>query len=182
MQVNYLGYPGTIGAPWLDYIIGDAVVLPFDDQDFYSEKIVHLPHCYQANDARRAIAETAPTRAEAGLPEAGFVFCCFNAAWKITPAIFDVWMRLLKAVPDSVLWLLEDNASMTRQSARRRQRAWVLIAARLVFAAARRAGGASGAPSSGGSVSGHAALWRPYHRQRCAVGRLAASHLSGTAI
>ncbi|HEX4026389.1 MAG TPA: tetratricopeptide repeat protein [Rhizomicrobium sp.] len=113
VQVNYLGYPGTIGAPWLDYIIGDAVVLPFSDQASYSEKIVHLPHCYQANDARRAIAETAPSRAEAGLPEKALVFCCFNAAWKITPAIFDVWMRLLKALPDSVLWLLEDNASMT---------------------------------------------------------------------
>ena len=112
VQVNYLGYPGTIGAPWLDYIIGDAVVLPFPDQDFYSEKIVHVPHCYQANDARRAIADTAPSRAEAGLPGEGIVFCCFNAAWKITPAIFAVWMRLLKAVPASVLWLLEDNASM----------------------------------------------------------------------
>ena len=112
VQVNYLGYPGTIGAPWLDYIIGDAVVLPFSDQNFYNEKIVHLPHCYQANDARRAIAESVPGRAEAGLPQKAFVFCCFNAAWKITPAIFDVWMRLLKAVPGSVLWLLEDNLSM----------------------------------------------------------------------
>jgi len=112
VQVNYLGYPGTIGAPWLDYIIGDAVVLPFRDQSFYSEKIVHLPHCYQANDARRAVAETVSSRAEAGLPGAGFVFCCFNAAWKITPAIFAVWMRLLKALPGSLLWLLEDNASM----------------------------------------------------------------------
>ncbi|HVW75037.1 MAG TPA: tetratricopeptide repeat protein [Rhizomicrobium sp.] len=114
VQVNYLGYPGTIGAPWLDYIIGDSVVLPFSDQDFYSERIVHLPHCYQANDARRAIAETGPSRHEAGLPGNGFVFCCFNAAWKITPAIFDVWMRLLKALPASVLWLLEDNAAMPR--------------------------------------------------------------------
>jgi protein O-GlcNAc transferase len=112
VQVNYLGYPGTIGAPWLDYIIGDAVVLPFSDQPFYSEKIVHLPHCYQANDARRAIAQAVPTRAQVGLPERGFVFCCFNAAWKITPAVFDVWMRLLRALPESVLWLLEDNASM----------------------------------------------------------------------
>ena len=112
VQVNYLGYPGTIGAPWLDYIIGDAVVLPFSDQDFYSETIIHLPHCYQPNDARRAIAETVPSRADAGLPENGFVFCCFNAAWKITPAVFDVWMGLLRAVPDSVLWLLQDNVSM----------------------------------------------------------------------
>lgn len=112
VQVNYLGFPGTIGAPWLDYIIGDAVVLPFSDQEFYSERIVHLPHCYQANDARRAIAETVPSRTEVGLPERGFIFCCFNAAWKITPAIFDVWMRILKALPGSVLWLLEDNAAM----------------------------------------------------------------------
>jgi protein O-GlcNAc transferase len=133
VQVNYLGYPGTIGAPWLDYIIGDAVVLPFGDQDFYSEKIVHLPHCYQANDARRAIAQVAPSRTEAGLPAKAFVFCCFNAAWKITPAMFDVWMRLLQAVPESVLWLLEDNAAMTvhlRAAAAARG----VDAARLVFA------------------------------------------------
>jgi len=110
VQVSYLGYPGTIGAPWLDYIIADAVVLPFSHQAFYSEKIVHLPHCYQANDSTRAIAEQTPTRAEAGLPPDGFVFCCFNAAWKITPEIIDVWMRLLAQVEGSVLWLLEDNA------------------------------------------------------------------------
>jgi predicted O-linked N-acetylglucosamine transferase (SPINDLY family) len=132
VQVNYLGYPGTV-APWLDYIIGDAVVLPFSDQAFYSEKIVHLPHCYQANDARRAIAKTAPNRAEAGLPGKGFVFCCFNAAWKITPAIFAVWMRLLKALPDSVLWLLEDNASMPRYL-RATAAAHGVDPARLVFA------------------------------------------------
>ncbi len=141
VQVNYLGYPGTSGAPWLDYIIGDAVVLPFSDQEFYSEKIVHLPHCYQANDAQRMIAGTAPSRAEAGLPELpsnsvgnAFVFCCFNAAWKITPALFDVWMRLLKALPDSVLWLLEDNSSMVahlRSAAGERG----VDAGRLVFAA-----------------------------------------------
>src|SRR6185295_18710123 len=113
VQVNYLGYPGTIGAPWLDYIIADATVLPWDHQPFYSEKIVHLPHCYQVNDSTRPIGE-APTRAEAGLPQNAFVFCCFNAAWKITPAMFDVWMRLLKSVPDSVLWLLEDNEAAKR--------------------------------------------------------------------
>lgn len=114
VQVSYLGYPGTMSAPWLDYIIGDATVLPFAHQPFYSEKIVHLPHCYQVNDATRAVAETAETavtRVAAGLPESSFVFCCFNAAWKIAPSVFDVWMRLLVAVPGSVLWLLEDNAS-----------------------------------------------------------------------
>jgi protein O-GlcNAc transferase len=133
VQVNWLGYPGTIGASWLDYIVGDALVLPFSDEPFHTEKIVHLPHCYQPNDARRAIAETTPSRAEAGLPEKGFVFCCFNAAWKITPAIFDIWMRLLKAVPNSVLWLLEDNLSMPGHL-RAEAGARGVEAARLVFA------------------------------------------------
>ncbi|HWM60619.1 MAG TPA: tetratricopeptide repeat protein, partial [Rhizomicrobium sp.] len=109
VQVNYLGYPGTIAGPWLDYIIADATVLPFDHQLFYSEKIVHLPHCYQVNDSTRPIAAETPTRGEAGLPQDSFVFCCFNAAWKITPAVFNVWMRLLTQVAGSVLWLLEDN-------------------------------------------------------------------------
>jgi predicted O-linked N-acetylglucosamine transferase (SPINDLY family) len=133
VQVSYLGYPGTIGAPWLDYIIADPIVLPFCDQPFYSEKVVHLPHCYQPNDRARAIAAEIPTRAGAGLPDTGFVFCCFNAAWKIAPAIFDVWMRLLAAVPDGVLWLLEDNADMPghlRQAAR----AHGVDPARLIFA------------------------------------------------
>jgi predicted O-linked N-acetylglucosamine transferase (SPINDLY family) len=132
VQVNYLGYPGTIGAPWLDYILADARVLPFERQPFYSEKIVHLPHCYQANDSMRAIGET-PTRAQAGLPDEGFVFCCFNAAWKITPAMFDVWMHLLASVPGSVLWLLDDN-----ETAKRNLRAAALSrgidTARLIFA------------------------------------------------
>jgi len=134
VQVNYLGYPGTIGAPWLDYIIGDAVVLPFADQQFYSEKIVQLPHCYQANDTKRAVAEAALSRAEAGLPDKAFVFCCFNAAWKITPAVFAVWMRLLKALPGSALWLLEDNASMPG-NLRKAAAAQGVDPARLVFAA-----------------------------------------------
>jgi predicted O-linked N-acetylglucosamine transferase (SPINDLY family) len=132
VQVNYLGYPGTIGAPWLDYILADACVLPFDRQDCYSEKIVHLPHCYQVNDSSREIGET-PTRAEAGLPGEGFVFCCFNAAWKISPAMFDVWMRLLSAVPAGVLWLLDDNATATR-NLKTAAKAHGIDAARLVFA------------------------------------------------
>jgi protein O-GlcNAc transferase len=111
VQVNYLGYPGTIGAPWLDYILADAVALPLSEQPFYSEKIIHLPHCYQVNDSRRAIADDTPSRVEAGLAPDAFVFCCFNAAWKITPMMFDVWMRLLATVPGSVLWLLDDNDS-----------------------------------------------------------------------
>ena len=132
VQVNYLGYPGTIAAPWLDYIIADARVLPFGDRDFYSEKIVHLPHCYQVNDFTRPIGAV-PTRGEAGLPQDGFVFCCFNAAWKITPALFDVWMRLLAKVAGSLLWLLDDNATAQR-NLRARAVARGIDPARLVFA------------------------------------------------
>jgi protein O-GlcNAc transferase len=113
VQVSWLGYPGTVGADFLDYIIADPVVLPFDRQPCYSEKIVHLPHCYQCNDRRR-IADEPVTRAEERLPPTGFVFCCFNAAWKITPVLFDVWMRLLSAVEGSVLWLLDDNDTARR--------------------------------------------------------------------
>jgi predicted O-linked N-acetylglucosamine transferase (SPINDLY family) len=109
IQVNYLGYPGTMGADFIDYIIADPVVAPFEEQPFYAERIVHLPNCYQVNDRNRKIAERAPTRAECGLPEHGFVFCCFNNSQKITPTFFDIWMRLLKAVPGSVLWLLATN-------------------------------------------------------------------------
>jgi protein O-GlcNAc transferase len=109
IQVNYLGYPGTTGADFIDYIIADATVLPFDQQPHYTEHIVHLPDCYQANDRKRRIASRTPTREEVGLPAEGFVFCCFNNSWKIAPPVFDVWMRLLKAVEGSVLWLYRDN-------------------------------------------------------------------------
>ncbi len=121
IAVNYLGYPGTMGVDFIDYIIADPTVLPFDRQPCYAEKIVHLPDCYQANDRRRAIAAVAPTREAAGLPERGFVFCCFNGAWKISPSVFDVWMRLLKGVEGSVLWLLHDlkeaEANLRREAA-----------------------------------------------------------------
>jgi protein O-GlcNAc transferase len=134
VQVSYLGYPGTIGAPWLDYILADSTVLPLSEQPFYSEKILHLPHCYQVNDLGRIIADAAPSRAEAGLPASGFVFCCFNAAWKITPPLFDIWMRLLAAVPGSVLWLLDDNDS-ARGHLRAAAAARGIDPVRLVFAA-----------------------------------------------
>ncbi len=109
VQVNYLGYPGTMGAPYIDYVIADRHVIPPDHDIHYTEKVVRLPDAYQVNDATRRIAEPAPTRAEAGLPEAGFVFCCFNSNYKITPEIFAVWMRLLERVTGSVLWLLEGS-------------------------------------------------------------------------
>jgi predicted O-linked N-acetylglucosamine transferase (SPINDLY family) len=106
IQASWLGYIGSMGADFIDYIIADRVALPMDEQDCYDERIVHLPGCYQSNGRSRAIADRRFTRAECGLPERGFVFCCFNASYKITPAMFAVWMRLLAAVPDSVLWLV----------------------------------------------------------------------------
>jgi len=108
VQVNYLGYPGTMGAEFMDYILADAVVAPLSQQAFYVEKILHLPVCYQPNDSRAPLPP-APSRGQAGLPAQGFVFCCFNNNWKLNPSMFYIWMRLLMAVPGSVLWLIEDN-------------------------------------------------------------------------
>jgi predicted O-linked N-acetylglucosamine transferase (SPINDLY family) len=110
VQVNYLGFPGTMGAEYMDYIVADRVVIPEDEERYYSEKVVILSDCYQVNDSKRGVAEAAPTRKDAGLPESGFVFCCFNNNHKITPVVFDVWMRLLGKVEGSVLWLIQDNA------------------------------------------------------------------------
>ncbi len=109
IQVNWLGFPGTLGAPYMDYIIADAIVIPPGDAPCYSEKIVTLPGSYQVNDARRAIAGQTPPRAEHGLPEKAFVFCNFNQSYKITPASFALFMRIMRQVPDSVLWLLQAN-------------------------------------------------------------------------
>lgn len=133
VQVNYLGYPGTLGADFYDYIIADPVVLPFTQQEFFAEKIVHLPDCYQSNDSKRAIAASIPTRQQAGLPSRGFVFCCFNNAVKITPELFDVWMRLLDRVPESTLWLLSESA-VTADNIRREAAARHIAAERIVFA------------------------------------------------
>lgn len=132
LQVNYLGYPGTLGTPCIDYIIADQVLIPKDHQDFYSEKVVYLPDSYQANDSLRQISTRSFTREELGLPHEGFVFCCFNSSFKITPAIFDVWMRLLQEVPGSVLWLLDDNPLATRHL-RDHARDRGVAAERLVF-------------------------------------------------
>lgn len=111
VQVNYLGFPGTLGASYMDYIVADPIVIPESARKFFTEKVVHLPDCYQANDRTRAIADRAFTRAELGLPADGFVFCCFNNNYKITPETFGGWMRILGRVPGSVLWLIEDNAT-----------------------------------------------------------------------
>ncbi|MGO8955677.1 MAG: tetratricopeptide repeat protein [Rhodomicrobium sp.] len=133
VQASYLGYPGTMGTPFIDYIIADRIVAPLEHQPFYTEKVVHLPDCYQVNDTKRPIAQQTPTRAEAQLPAEGFVFCCFNGNWKIAPDRFDVWMRLLAAVDGSVLWLLRDNESAERNLRNEAQKRGI-DPARLVFA------------------------------------------------
>ena len=110
IQVNYLGYPGTMGANYIDYIIADRTLIRPEEAEFYSEKIAYLPHCYQVNDRTRRISDRRFTRDELGLPADVFVFCCFNNCFKITPDVFDIWMRLLMKVDGSVLWLLQSNA------------------------------------------------------------------------
>jgi protein O-GlcNAc transferase len=133
IQVNYLAHPGTLGADFYDYILADATVLPFDQQPFYAEKIAHLPDCYQVNDSRRPIAARTPTRADVGLPADGFVFCNFNNSYKITPPVFDVWMRLLDCVAGSVLWLYRDRIAV-ETNLRREAEARGVDPARLIFA------------------------------------------------
>src|SRR5712671_7057364 len=114
IQVNYLGFPGTMGAPYMDYILADKWIIPEDRREDYSEQVVYLPDTYQANDRKRGIGDTIPSRTDYGLPEKGFVFCSFNNAYKITPEIFSIWMRLLAGMDGSVLWLLEVDSSIKR--------------------------------------------------------------------
>ena len=133
VQASFLGYPGTSGAAFVDWLIADPVVIPPAHRPFYREMLALLPHCYQPNDSRRPIAEPPPSRAECGLPEEGFVFCCFNSTYKITPAYFDVWVRLLQAVPGSVLWLFASNP-WAEFNLRNRAVSAGLGADRLVFA------------------------------------------------
>ncbi|MBW6399203.1 tetratricopeptide repeat protein [Roseomonas sp. HJA6] len=114
VQAVFLGYPGTMGAPFMDYVIGDAVTLPEGAERFYAEKPVRLPHCFMPTDNLREITIAGLTRAQFGLPEDGVVFCCFNNTHKILPGAFDSMMRILAAVPGSVLWLREENAPATR--------------------------------------------------------------------
>jgi protein O-GlcNAc transferase len=133
VQASYLGYPATMGAYFIDYIIVDSFVVPENQQQFFSEKLVHLSGCYQANDTRREIATSAPSREDCGLPRQGFVFCSFNNSYKITPAFFEIWMRLLKTVPDSVMWLLKTN-ELVENNLRRQAEQFGVDAGRLVFA------------------------------------------------
>ena len=133
LQVNYLGYPGTMAAEYMDYLIADKVLIPEQSQGAYSEKIAYLPHSYQVNDRKRVISDKVFTRAELGLPEQGFVFCSFNNNYKILPATFESWMRILKAVEGSVLWLYEDNAAAAEHLKKEAHRQGV-DSARIIFA------------------------------------------------
>ena len=132
IQVNYLGYPGTMGADFIDYIITDRFISPPEQAPYFSEKFVYMPECYQINDRKRALDQNAPTRTEYGLPQGGFVFCCFSNTYKIMPEVFDVWMRLLQKIPGSVIWLLEMN-SRVAANLRREASVRMVDPERLVF-------------------------------------------------
>ncbi len=132
IQVNFLGFAGTTGADWMDYIIADPTIIPEDQIRFYSEQVVWLPDTYQPND-KRLISERLPTRVECNLPETGFVFCCFNSAYKIVPEVFAVWMKLLEMVEGSVIWLLETNPT-AMQNLRNETEARGISSERLIFA------------------------------------------------
>lgn len=133
IQVNYLGYPGTMGATFMDYLIGDLNLIPESSRVFYTEKVITLPHSYQATDRSRQIADQIFTRQELNLPEKGFVFCCFNSNYKILPDTFDSWMNILSAVQGSVLWLLQ-GSHQTQDNLKREAEKRGIDASRLIFA------------------------------------------------
>jgi predicted O-linked N-acetylglucosamine transferase (SPINDLY family) len=133
IQASYLGYASTMGAEYIDYILSDRTVVPESDERYYQEKVVCLPHSYYPTSYTSGIGPVS-SRGAAGLPESGFVFCCFNNNFKITPGMFDIWMRLLREVSGSVLWLLEDNSNAMR-NLRREAESRGVAADRLVFAA-----------------------------------------------
>src|SRR5262249_9538073 len=133
VQVSWLGYPGTMGAPYIDYIVGDGTVIPEGAERDYTETVIRLPGSYQANDSKRAIAGRVFARDDVGFASEDFVFCCFNATWKIQPATFDSWMRILKQVPNSKLWLFEGN-EWAVSNLRREAAARGIDGERLVFA------------------------------------------------
>jgi predicted O-linked N-acetylglucosamine transferase (SPINDLY family) len=132
LQVSYLGYPGTMGADFIDYLVSDRFISPVERAGDFSEKLVLMPDSYQVNDRRRKIART-PSRQALGLPGDGFVFCCFNQAYKILPEVFSAWMRMLQAIPGSVLWLLDLNPQAT-QNLRHEASGRGVDPSRLIFA------------------------------------------------
>lgn len=133
VQVNYLGYPGTMALPWWDYIVADPIVAPATSRDHFSEKVASLPHCYQPNDVDRARPQGPPQRVSCGLPEAAVVLACFNAHYKIGPVVFECWMQVLRRVPGAMLWLLQGHGA-AQQNLMAQARACGVDPARLVFA------------------------------------------------
>ncbi len=133
IQVSYLGYPGTLSAQFIDYIIADRTLICDDNQSFFTEKIIYLPNSYQVNDRHRLISTKTYSRADFGLPANHFIFCCFNNNYKILPAMFDEWMKLLQAVDHSVLWLFKDN-DFARQNLIYEAQQRGIAAERLIFA------------------------------------------------
>ena len=133
VQASWLGYLGTLGAPWYDYIITDRFVCPPEMQAFFSERFLYLPECYCPSDTKRTVASAVPSRAACGLPETGLVLACFNNSYKILPELFSVWMRLLAGLPGSLLWLAPGNATAKVNLAREAQARGV-DPVRLVFA------------------------------------------------
>jgi protein O-GlcNAc transferase len=133
IQINYLGYPGSMGASFIDYIIADPIVIPEHQRKFYSESVIYLPHTYQPNDDARKISKANTTRTDFGLPEEAFVFCCFNYNYKISPHEFDIWVRLLRKVDGSVLWLMNSN-KFAERNLRKEAEQRGIEPSRLVFA------------------------------------------------
>ena len=163
VQAKYMGYPGTSGSGYIDYLIADRLVVPEDQELFFSEKIAAMPDTLWVTDAKRDVPAP-PTRGQAGLPEDGFVFCCFNHNWKITPPLFDIWMRLLepggwqRAVAAGRQCQHPGQSAQGGRGARRG-------AGPADFRRPHHAGTASGAPATGRPVSRHPALQCPHHRQ-----------------
>jgi protein O-GlcNAc transferase len=133
VQISYLGYPGTLGASFMDYLISDRILIPQELRRHYSEKIIYLPRGHMATDNTKQIAEQPINRAQMSLPERAFVFCCFNSSYKISPAEFDIWMRLLMRVGNSVLWLVRANSRM-QQNLRREALKREVDPERIIFA------------------------------------------------
>jgi protein O-GlcNAc transferase len=133
IQAIYLGFAGSSGAPYMDYIIADRIVIPEKEQNLFREKVVYLPDTFMGTDSKRTIGDTTPSRADEGLPESGFVFCAFSNTYKISPPIFDVWMELLRSIDNSVLWLANTN-SATKDNLRREAKRRGVEPERIVFA------------------------------------------------
>ena len=133
VQINYLGYPSTMGTDFIDYIIGDNTIIPAGQRTFYSENVIYMPDCYQPNDERRRIADIITSRSDFGLPKNGFIFCCFNNNYKITPKEYDVWMRVMGKIDNSVLWLFK-GSEIAEQNLKREAEIRGIGRERIIFA------------------------------------------------